>query len=150
MKEQHFIAENVNLDKFIAKNRALLENLFSLFVCINKNIPIFIIGKPGNSKSLSIQIISNAMRGELSKNVFFKLYPRMFLITFQGALNSTSKGVENIFEKARKISKSGDDKEKNVTILFDEMGLAEHSPHNPLKVIHSNLEPDFNNVKEKK
>ena len=76
MKEQNFIADNVTLDKNIAKNRALLENLFSLFVCINKQIPIFIIGKPGSSKSLSVQIINNAMRGKSSKNEFFKLYPK--------------------------------------------------------------------------
>ena len=29
-------------------------------------------------------------------------------------------------------------------IYFDEMGLAEHSPNNPLKVIHSELEYDLN------
>ena len=29
-------------------------------------------------------------------------------------------------------------------IYFDEMGLAEHSPNNPLKVIHSQLEYDEN------
>ena len=29
-------------------------------------------------------------------------------------------------------------------IFFDEMGLAEHSPNNPLKVIHSALEYDQN------
>jgi hypothetical protein len=29
-------------------------------------------------------------------------------------------------------------------IFFDEMGLAEHSPNNPLKVIHSELEYDLN------
>ena len=29
-------------------------------------------------------------------------------------------------------------------IFFDEMGLAEYSPNNPLKVIHSELEYDLN------
>ena len=146
-KEQNFIADNVDLDKYIARNRALLENLFSLFVCINKKIPIFIIGKPGNSKSLSIQLINNAMRGSSSKNEFFKFYPRIHLSTYQGALNSNSEGVEKIFERARKILESDKDKELSSTILFDEMGLAEHSPHNPLKVIHSNLEYDLNDEK---
>ena len=100
-KEKNFIADNLNLDKTIARNGALLENLFALFVCINKQIPIFIIGKPGSSKSLSIQIISNAMRGTTSKNEFFKLYPKLYLNTYQGALNSDSEGVEKIFKKAR-------------------------------------------------
>ena len=29
------------------------------------------------------------------------------------------------------------------------MGLAEHSPHNPLKVIHSELEYDNNDIEKK-
>ena len=52
-REQNYIADNIELEKGIAKNRALLENLFSLFVAINTKIPIFILGKPGCSKSLS-------------------------------------------------------------------------------------------------
>ena len=144
LKEQNFIADNVNLDKDIARSRSLLENLFSLFVSINKKIPLFLIGKPGSSKSLSIQIMNNAMRGKTSKSKFFQMYPKMYLITYQGALNSTSEGVERIFNKAREILNTHDNKEIISTILFDEMGLAEHSIHNPLKVIHSNLDDDLN------
>ena len=144
LKEQDFIADNVKLDDTIARSGALLENLFSIFACVNKHVPIFIIGKPGSSKSLSVQIINNAMRGTQSKNNFFKLYKKLFLISYQGALNSTSEGVEKIFKKAREVLKSDDKDEIISTILFDEMGLAEHSPHNPLKVIHSNLEYDSN------
>ena len=142
--EENFIADNVELEKGIAKNRALLENLFSLFVAINTKIPIFIIGKPGCSKSLSIQLINNAMKGRNSNNSFFKKYPKMYVSTYQGALNSTSEGVKNIFDKAREILKVSESKDKISTIYFDEMGLAEHSPHNPLKVIHSELEYDLN------
>jgi len=40
-KEENFIADNVELEKGIAKNRALLENLFSLFVSINTNSYIY-------------------------------------------------------------------------------------------------------------
>ena len=143
-KEENFIADNVELESGIAKNRALLENLFSLFVAINTKIPIFILGKPGCSKSLSVQLINNAMKGSSSTNSFFKKYPKMYVSTYQGALNSTSEGVKAIFEKAREILKVKENKEKISTIYFDEMGLAEHSPHNPLKVIHSELEYDLN------
>ena len=147
--EENFIADNVELEKGIAKNRALLENLFSLFVAINTKIPIFIIGKPGCSKSLSIQLINNAMKGRNSNNSFFKKYPKMYVSTYQGALNSTSEGVKNIFDKARKILKVSEGNDKISTIYFDEMGLAEHSPHNPLKVIHSELEYDLNSDSKK-
>ena len=143
-REENFIADNVKLEKGIAKNRALLENLFSLFVAINTKIPIFIIGKPGCSKTLSVQLINNAMKGSISTNSFFQKYPKMYVSTYQGALNSTSEGVKAIFEKAREILKVKENKSRISTIYFDEMGLAEHSPHNPLKVIHSELEYDLN------
>ena len=93
-KEENFIADNVELEKGIAKNRALLENLFSLFVSINTKIPIFILGKPGCSKSLSIQLIGNAMKGNSSNNPFFKKFPKMYVSTYQGSLNSTSEGIK--------------------------------------------------------
>ena len=77
-------------------------------------------------------------------------------------MGSTSKGVENIFEKAKKISdiynkekkvkdnrndkNKEKDKDKIISmIFFDEMGLAEYSPNNPLKVIHSKLEYENGN-----
>ena len=80
--------------------------------------------------------------------------------SFQGSMGSTSKGVKSVFKKARNIlknvnkeneenkknkEKSSSDKEEIISmIFFDEMGLAEHSPNNPLKVIHSELEYDLN------
>jgi hypothetical protein len=67
-------------------------------------------------------------------------------------MGSTSQGVENVFKKARKaLEKLGDEDRKNniSMIFFDEMGLAEHSPNNPLKVIHSELEYDLNEGNKK-
>ena len=149
--EQQFIAGNIELGVGIAKNRALLENLFTLFACINAKIPLFIVGKPGCSKSLSVQLLFKAMQGDSSDNFLFKSLPKLFINAFQGSLGSTSKGVLNIFKTARNILKVN---EKNLDkiismIYFDEMGLAEHSPNNPLKVIHSELEYDLNEGSKK-
>eukprot|EP00833_Pecoramyces_ruminatium_P013492 jgi/Orpsp1_1/1187524/evm.model.d7180000058358.1 len=44
---QNLIADEVKLEKGIARNKLLLENLFSIFVCINTKIPLYIVGKPG-------------------------------------------------------------------------------------------------------
>ena len=145
--EQEFLLKNINLEKGISKNRALLENIFALFVAINNKVPIFIVGKPGSSKSLSVQLINRAMKGNLSSNFLFHSLPKLIISPYQGSMGSTSKGVENIFIKARNILKNipESDKDKNISmIFFDEMGLAEHSPNNPLKVIHAELEYDLN------
>jgi len=147
-KEQKFIVNNIKLDKGIAQNRALLENIFSLFVSINCKVPIFIVGKPGCSKSLSMQLINKSMQGSVSENNFFRLFPKIIIHSYQGSLASTSKGVENVFTKARRTLTQlqlSNNQEKVVSLIyFDEMGLAEHSPNNPLKVIHSELEYDLN------
>ena len=147
LNEEKFIADNIQIDIGIAKNKALLENLFSLFVAINNKVPIFIVGKPGCSKSLSVQLITRSMRGYLSKNPFFKELPKVIVNSYQGSMGSTSEGVENVFKKARKVIQeiNPNERDSNISmIFFDEMGLAEHSPNNPLKVIHAELEYDLN------
>ena len=101
-----------------------------------------------SSKSLSVQLLIKSMQGGLSNNPFFRKFPKIMVYSYQGSLSSTSKGVENIFNKAHSAyQKLGEDKtnQKIISMLFfDEMGLAEHSPNNPLKVIHSELEYDLN------
>ena len=147
LKEEKFIVNNIKLDKGIATNRALLENIFSLFVAINSKVPIFIVGKPGCSKSLSMQLITKSMQGTASEMPFFKKLPRIIIQSYQGSLASTSKGVENVFKKARETLrqiKKVDNDDIISLIYFDEMGLAEHSPNNPLKVLHGELEYDQN------
>ena len=72
-KEEDFILENVNPEKGIGKNNSLKENIFLLFTCLNTNIPLIIIGKPGSSKSLSAQLVCKVMNGKYSSSEFFKL-----------------------------------------------------------------------------
>ena len=144
-REQQYIARNIEMKKGIAKNRALLENLFTIFSCVNAKVPLFIVGKPGCSKSLSVQLLFNAMKGDSSDNALFKTLPKLFINSFQGSKGSTSKGVLNIFKKARNLLKTSNNLDKIISMIyFDEMGLAEHSPNNPLKVIHAELEYDLN------
>ena len=148
-REQNYIADNIELEKGIAKNTALLENLFTLFVCVNSKVPLFIVGKPGCSKSLSVQLLFKAMKGSSSKNTLFKSLPQLFINSYQGSRGSTSQGVLNIFKKARAML-NNENKDKIISMIyFDEMGLAEYSPNNPLKVIHSELEYDLNEGSKK-
>ena len=187
------IADNMHLNKGIARNRALLDNIFALFVCLNVKIPIFICGKAGCSKTLSFSLLYQSMKGEYSESELFKKYPKLYVSSYQGSLTSNSLEIQTIFKRARNIAnpnrkeelKVYREKEKNnkneeysknnestkennkneetkkndknieeinknkeidvpkkilSVILFDEMGLAEISPNNPLKVIHSELD----------
>ncbi|ORX43676.1 hypothetical protein BCR36DRAFT_399937 [Piromyces finnis] len=146
-KIENEIATAVKLDKGIARNKALLENLFAIFVCLNTKIPLFIIGKPGCSKSLSAQLIFKSMNGKNSSHEFFREFPKVYTKSYQGSRTSTSQGILKIFEKARKSLEKNTSNEIISAIYFDEMGLAEVSKNNPLKVIHSQLEYDDNERK---
>ena len=143
--EQEFILNQIELDSGIGKNTLLKENVFLLFLSVVTNIPLIIIGKPGSGKSLSAQLINKSMKGKYSKNKFFQLYPQIIQIYFQGSESSEPEDVENLFDKAEKrlnhFKKKKDELELPIImVLFDELGLAERSKKNPLKVLHSKLE----------
>ena len=143
--ECDYIIENVNLDKGIAKNRILKENLFLEFIAITSNIPLIIIGKPGSSKSLSFQQLKKSMRGKYSKSNFFRKYPQILTTYFQGSESTLAEDIDNLFEIGKeKLSKYKDNKENQPIslLIFDEIGLSEFAKDNPVKVLHKNLEYD--------
>jgi nucleoside-triphosphatase THEP1 len=140
-EEQKDIVTRMELPPAIAINKALLENVFTLMVCVINKIPLFICGKPGCSKSLAVQLLVSNLRGQDSTDNFFKTLPRILAIPYQGSESSTSEGIEKIFQKAHNVLKNADQSILPL-IVFDEIGLAEISKNNPLKVLHSLLEPD--------
>ena len=50
----------------IARNAALRENVFMMAICIELRIPLFLVGKPGSSKSLAKSIVQTSMQGTAS------------------------------------------------------------------------------------
>ena len=146
--EEDFLLKQIELDPGIGKNESLKENIFLLFLSVVTKIPLIIIGKPGTGKSLSAQLIYNSMRGIYSKNGFFKKYPSIIQIYFQGSEYTDPDDVTELFKKAEdkyenyKRNKNKNDKMPIFMILFDELGLAEKSESHPLKVLHSKLEYD--------
>ena len=85
---QDVLLDNMKLGPNIAKNAALRENVFMMAICVELRIPLFLVGKPGSSKSLAKSIISSSMQGSSSssdhkllrnfKQVFVCLCVRMF------------------------------------------------------------------------
>ena len=56
----------------IARNTALSENVFMMAICTELRIPLFVVGKPGSSKSLAKDVISTNMKGGNSQSDLFK------------------------------------------------------------------------------
>eukprot|EP01047_Picozoa_sp_COSAG01_P003877 COSAG01_NODE_121_length_25291_cov_10.011670_2_plen_4872_part_00 len=187
-REQKDILDRMNQTLYpnIAPNGALLENVFVAFVCILMKTPLFVVGKPGNSKSLSMQLLCSSLKGsDDSVDALLKKLPEVFFVSYQGSEDSTSEGIIAVFDRAKAIvddlpqhraselstphsllevepepeaqqtelglepepepqQTAFDDYNRSIpVVLLDEVGLAEVSRHNPLKVLHSLLEPAF-------
>lgn len=50
-----------------------------MVVCIELRIPLFVIGKPGSSKSLAKTVVADNMQGDASKSPLFKKFKRVSL-----------------------------------------------------------------------
>ncbi|CAD7957434.1 unnamed protein product [Amoebophrya sp. A120] len=140
-KTQKQFVSLMKLGEGIALNEALRENLFMLLVSVMNQIPIFVIGKPGCSKSLAVSILQDNLKGSVSDQPLFKQMPAIEVLPYQCSPLSTADGIQNAFDNARKYQGGGEGKLKTiVVVLLDEVGLAEESPHLPLKVLHKELE----------
>ncbi|CAG8728536.1 16693_t:CDS:2, partial [Cetraspora pellucida] len=143
-KEQEDYMSRMTKPPQTAENDALLENVLVMIVCILTRIPVFIIGAPGASKSLAIRLVSQNLRGSDSDDPYFRGLPQVYVIPHQGSSSSTSDGIVKVFDKANNYQKGSSDEFPLITVvLLDEIGLAETSPFNPLKVLHSLLEPSY-------
>ena len=71
-----------NIPSNIARNVALKENVFMMLVCIELKIPLFVIGKPGSSKSLAKSIVENSMQGVSSSNKLCKKLKQVSVLLY--------------------------------------------------------------------
>ena len=143
-EQKTLIDDKMELPEGTALNRALRDNIFVLLACIVNRIPLFLCGKPGSSKSSAVQILISNLRGLKSKDEYFQTLPELVAVSFQGSQNCTSESIIKVFERAANYTRVKGQSELLPVIVFDEIGLAELSPHNPLKVLHAELEVENN------
>ena len=133
------------LGKTIAKNAALRENVFMMAICIELRIPLFLVGKPGSSKSLAKSIIQDSMQGITSDNDFMRNFKQVHIFSYQCSQLSTPESVIEVFDTASSFQnncKQGITEQGKIisVVVLDEVGLAEDSPNLPLKALHPLLE----------
>eukprot|EP00899_Mesostigma_viride_P023399 jgi/Mesvir1/4243/Mv22211-RA.1 len=142
--EQREYLNRMVLPPGTAKNRSLMETVFVMLVCILNRIPLFVVGRPGSGKSLAMHLIESNLRGADSADPFFRSLPGIVTVSYQGSEASTSEGISKAFDRAHALlgkAGAGEDVEMLPVVVLDEVGLAEVSRHNPLKVLHRLLEP---------
>uniref|UniRef100_A0AAZ3REY3 RING-type E3 ubiquitin transferase n=1 Tax=Oncorhynchus tshawytscha TaxID=74940 RepID=A0AAZ3REY3_ONCTS len=137
---QDLLLSGVPLGETIARNNALKENVFMMVVCIELRIPLFLVGKPGSSKSLSKTLVADAMQGQAAHSDLYKRLKQIHLVSFQCSPHSTPEGIINTFKQCGRFQEGKNLKEYISVVVLDEIGLAEDSPKMPLKTLHPLLE----------
>ncbi|XP_026723294.1 E3 ubiquitin-protein ligase rnf213-alpha-like [Athene cunicularia] len=137
---QEVFLDHLSLPKATACNNALRENIFMMVVCMDLRVPLFLVGKPGSSKSLSKTIAVDAMEGTLSRSPLFKRCKEIQLVSFQCSPHSKPEGIISTFRQCAQFQKGKNLDEFASVVLLDEIGLAEDSPDMPLKTLHPLLE----------
>uniref|UniRef100_G1KRE3 RING-type E3 ubiquitin transferase n=1 Tax=Anolis carolinensis TaxID=28377 RepID=G1KRE3_ANOCA len=137
---QDLFLSGAPLRETIARNLALKENVFMMVICIELKIPLFLIGKPGSSKSLAKTIVADAMQGQTAYSELYKELKQVHLVSFQCSPHSTPEGIINTFKHCARFQEGKNLKEYVSVVVLDEIGLAEDSPKMPLKTLHPLLE----------
>ena len=137
---QDVFLDELELPPQIAKNHALSENVFMMVVCIDLRIPLFLVGKPGSSKSLAKDVVKNAMKGQLSGSALFQGLKQLHMVSYQCSPLSTADGIIGAFQQCQRAQKERDKDRFVACVVLDEVGLAEDSPRLPLKALHPLLD----------
>ncbi|XP_042247797.1 E3 ubiquitin-protein ligase rnf213-alpha [Thunnus maccoyii] len=137
---QDLLLSGVPMGDTIARNSALKENVFMMVLCIELRIPLFLVGKPGSSKSLSKTLVADAMQGQAAHSDLYKMLKQIHLVSFQCSPHSTPEGIINTFKQCGRFQEGKNLDEYISVVVLDEIGLAEDSPKMPLKTLHPLLE----------
>lgn len=137
---QDVFLNNIKTRETIAKNVALKENVFLMVVCIELRIPLFLVGKPGSSKSLAKTVVADAMQGQNSHSTLFRNLKQVHMLSFQCSPHSSPDGIIGTFRSCARFQRDKNMDEYISVVVLDEVGLAEDSPQMPLKTLHPLLE----------
>ncbi|XP_068694638.1 E3 ubiquitin-protein ligase rnf213-alpha-like [Montipora foliosa] len=137
---QKAVLNVLELGQNIARNTALSENVFMMVVCIELRIPLFVVGKPGSSKSLAKTVVAANMEGDASKSDLFKTFKQVHMVSYQCSPLSTAEGIKATFRQCSQLQKANNPDKFVSVVVLDEVGLAEDSPLMPLKTLHPLLE----------
>ena len=112
-----------------------------MVVCIMNLVPLIVVGKPGSSKTLDMQLIRDKFSRQ-TKGPTFSLagFADLEMFPYQCSKHATADEIEARFKDAQTVQDADVSKMLVSVVFLDEVGLAEDSPHMPLKVLHKLLE----------
>ena len=139
-EEQDFLINEIGIkkEKGIGINTPLKENIFLMFISIYAHIPLIIVGKPGISKSLSVQLFIKYIFDEQNDSYLLKNYPKINFILFKGSEMNTPEMIKNIFTEV--------ENKMNTLLIFEHLDLLENNQNNCLEILNSKLEISLNDT----
>ncbi|CAF3699069.1 unnamed protein product [Rotaria sordida] len=137
----------VNKDNFVfpdgvAINQAVREHIFSIVVSIATRTPLCIIGAPGQSKTLSFQIVLQNLQGlQLSTKTFCKRLPAIDPFFCLGSKYTRAEDIAHVFERAIRREQQYMQNGMNIrcVVFLDEASLPDERKM-VLKVLHPYLD----------
>ena len=139
-EEEHWLSA-IGVGASIAPIRSLRENVHASLMGVMSRVPVFIVGKPGCSKTLTTSLLFTALSDSAAPAL--QHLSRLSAQAYQGSRQSTSASLLAVFDRAvqqqGKLRRLG--RRALAVVLLDEVGLAEQSPFNPLKVASAMFEP---------
>ena len=146
--EQWQYVNKLRIEPGIAINRAFRENLFVMLVGLSTKTPTVIVGKPGSSKTLAMVTLQDNLSSATKNDKLTKMgFDDYFVVSFQCSKLTTAASIEQRWQFAEDYEKRRNERRdpkttlhRSVIMFLDEVGLAEQSPHRPLKVLHKLLE----------
>ena len=90
---QRAVLNELKLGPNIARNTALSENVFMMVVCIELRIPLFVVGKPGSSKSLAKTVVADNMQGDAARSELFRTFKQVSRLNNRETPSTTQKHV---------------------------------------------------------
>ncbi|KAK3276973.1 hypothetical protein CYMTET_14987 [Cymbomonas tetramitiformis] len=132
--------ESLTLPAGIAANTALKENLFMMLVCMQTRTPLMVVGRPGTSKTLAMHLLRDCLHRTMKPARFAAAgLLDVEVLPFQCSKQTTAEAVRRHFAAAVRLQQARGPALIGC-VMLDEVGLAEQSPHLPLKVLHNLLE----------
>ncbi|XP_053396322.1 E3 ubiquitin-protein ligase rnf213-alpha-like [Mercenaria mercenaria] len=127
---------NCHLERDIARtNKTLMENVFIMVVCIELRIPLFLVGRPGSSKSLAKTILFDAMLGNASRRYPYRELKQAQMVTFQCSPITAKSGIENAFSQCAQLQRDKDLDTFVSVVVLDDMDMADNSTGMPLQTL---------------
>eukprot|EP01125_Pyxidicula_operculata_P010465 TRINITY_DN343_c0_g3_i1.p1 TRINITY_DN343_c0_g3~~TRINITY_DN343_c0_g3_i1.p1 ORF type:complete len:4704 (-),score=480.58 TRINITY_DN343_c0_g3_i1:101-14212(-) len=141
-----YIIQDLDVDNGIAVNQALKENVFAVLCAVCTKSALFIVGRPGSTKSRTLELLCRATENLSNKKNSFlsSLGISIQKHVIQCSPYTTAHHVHINARNAARAQISADNLQNTTkrinVIVLEEVGATIGSQHNPLMSLHSMID----------